>query len=491
MLQRKTPASYHALAEPRGFQWLGPEVSNIQTKTGWQCSKGHRWEAPYSNICHQGSGCPTCGGRLPKTSADYYALAQERGFCWLGPLPSNTRAKTWWQCGEGHQWEGTYDRIQQGRGCRQCAGRLPKTSADFHALADKRGLLWLGPEAPNVGTKTWWQCREGHQWEARYNDIQQGTGCPVCQKRVPITAEQYHAAGATIGIHWTEKNVPKNTGILTSWECDRGHRWKASYGNVCYQGTGCKKCAGLEAKTPDDFYTLAENLGYEWLGPEVPNVRTKTEWRCREGHRWRADYTHIQGGRGCPECAIQRNADSRRLKEADYHALAARRNFRWVGNNVAQDARCKTVWICENGHSFSASYNNVDKGRGCPNCIDMVNGARVSKPQRRLCAMLDGELNLPCGGYLIDVAICVDNVNIAAEYDSWYWHSGREGYDEERDSALIAANWRILRIRSNELLPTQQQLDNAIGHLLAGDLRVEIVLDDWGDEGVPVFQGRR
>ena len=121
----------------------------------------------------------------------------------------------------------------------------------------------------------------------------------------------------------------------------------------------------------------------------------------------------------------------------------------------------------------------------------MVNGARVSKPQRLLCEMLGGELNFPCGNYLIDVAICVDNVNIAAEYDSWYWHSGRKRYDEERDSTMIAANWRILRIRSNGLLPTQQQLDDAIGHLLAGNLRVEIVLDDWGDEAIPVVHGHR
>ena len=41
------------------------------------------------------------------------------------------------------------------------------------------------------------------------------------------------------------------------------------------------------------------------------------------------------------------------------------------------------------------------------------------------------------------------------------------------------------------LLPTEQQLDNAIGRLLAGELRVEIVLDDWGDEEVPTFQGFR
>jgi hypothetical protein len=79
MPRRKTPADYHALAEKRGFRWLGPEVPNIQTKTRWEYEEGHQWEAIYSSI-QRGTGCPFCAGSLPKTLEDYRALAEERGF---------------------------------------------------------------------------------------------------------------------------------------------------------------------------------------------------------------------------------------------------------------------------------------------------------------------------------------------------------------------------------------------------------------------------
>ena len=45
---------------------------------------------------------------------------------------------------------------------------------------------------------------------------------------------------------------------------------------------------------------------------------------------------------------------------------------------------------------------------------------------------------------------------------------------------MIAAGWRVLRVRSNTQLPTREQLDAAIDRLLAGENHVEIVLDDWG-----------
>jgi very-short-patch-repair endonuclease len=168
-------------------------------------------------------------------------------------------------------------------------------------------------------------------------------------------------------------------------------------------------------KTPDDYHALAEERGYRWLGPEVPNVRTKTNWECEKGHRWEAVYANVK------------------------HA-----------------------------------------GSGCPICVDVVKGARVSQLQRDLCQMLEGKLNRPFRQYSIDVALCKDGVEIAVEYDSWYWHAGREQHDAQRDAEMIAAGWRVLRIRSNEQLPSREQLDAAIDCLLSGEDRVEIVLDDWG-----------
>jgi very-short-patch-repair endonuclease len=95
--------------------------------------------------------------------------------------------------------------------------------------------------------------------------------------------------------------------------------------------------------------------------------------------------------------------------------------------------------------------------------------------------MLDGELNRRFENYNIDVALTIEGAAIAVEYDSWYWHAGREENDAQRDTEILAAGWRVLRVKSNTLLPARDQLDAAISRLLAGEHQVEIVLDDWGN----------
>ncbi len=74
-MRRKTPTDYHLLAQKRSFRWLGPETPNTQTKTGWECERGHRWQARYYSI-RQGTGCPVCAGLARKRLADYRTLAQ-------------------------------------------------------------------------------------------------------------------------------------------------------------------------------------------------------------------------------------------------------------------------------------------------------------------------------------------------------------------------------------------------------------------------------
>ena len=83
MAKAKTQADYRALAEERGFLWLGPSVSNTHTKTLWQCPKGHQWQTAYRAI-RQGAGCPVCAGNARKTPAAYRDLAAKHGFIWLG-----------------------------------------------------------------------------------------------------------------------------------------------------------------------------------------------------------------------------------------------------------------------------------------------------------------------------------------------------------------------------------------------------------------------
>lgn len=363
---RKTPADYKALAAARGFIWLGPEAPNTYTKTGWQCGQKHRWQATYSQI-KIGSNCPRCAreaqfgrSRMPKTSADYHALAAERGFTWLGPEAANVTHKTRWTCGAGHTWWACYANIQTGRGCPYCARVARKTPKDYEALAGKRGIVWLGPEAPNAHTTTTWQCSQGHRWEADYSHISGGHGCPYCTGVIPIPPADYHALASQRGFTWLGPEVA-NVASKTWWQCGQGHTWPAAYSHI-RRGRGCPYCGGNSSKTPTDYHNLARERGFVWLGPETSTTRVKTTWQCGRGHQWQATYTRIWSGAGCPYCAGRI-----RKAPADYEALARQRGFVWLGPE-APNAKTTTTWQCQYGHQWQTTYSHIRQGTGCPYC---------------------------------------------------------------------------------------------------------------------------
>ena len=205
-------------------------------------------------------------------------------------------------------------------------------------------------------------------------------------------------------------------------------------------------------KTAADYEALATKRGFEWIGDLPTNVTTKkTLWRCPEGHEWAASYNKIQQGKGCPVCAgnIPKVA-------ADYETLAAECGFEWLGDLPA-NTQTPTLWRCSEGHEWAVCYSSIQQGHGCPYCIDMVNGARVSAPQRELCDLLGGILNHPCGRRRIDVALT--GPHIAVEYDCAYWHDRIDVKKEvKRDRELLRAGWKVLHIHTETGLPDSARL---------------------------------
>ena len=475
-MRKKTAQDYKELANSRGFIWNGPEVSNTRIKTKWECPKSHVWEAPYSRIS-LGQGCPYCANRIPKTDDDYKKLAKTRNFVWIGPLPPNTLVKTNWGCVNGHQWEAPYSSILQGSGCPHCYGNVPIKKENYISLAKKRKFRWLGPMVLNTETKTQWECHLGHQWKATYHNIKQGSNCPECSKISTAklrrkTHRDYLKLAKKRGIKWLGPEVSRNN-IKTLWECANGHKWEADFSRI-QQGSGCPHCYGNIRKKSQDYHILAKKNGIEWLGPEVPNTKTNTVWRCSQKHKWESPYTTINSGHGCPFCAgLSPKTDN------DYIALAKDRGFKWLGPTTS-NTKANTNWECLKGHQWSANYHNIQGGTGCPICVDMVYGQKVSKAQRKLSKILGGHLNFPFGRYNIDIALDVEGENIAIEYDAWYWHAHRLKEDESRDRILIKKGWKILRIKTNTQIPNLALIEKALQDIKSGKNRVEIILDDWG-----------
>lgn len=89
------------------------------------------------------------------------------------------------------------------------------------------------------------------------------------------------------------------------------------------------------------------------------------------------------------------------------------------------------------------------------------------------------ELNYPFSGCLLDIFICIDNINIDVEYDGSYWHQDQQR-DIKRDKFLQSNGFKTLRIRSGHLLPTEEELFNAIDYLVNTEHHFkEIILSDW------------
>lgn len=369
------------------------------------------------------------------------------------------------------------------------ASTKPKTASDYHALATERGIEWLDDDAPiNTRQKSTWRCAKGHIFRSQYSNIKNNdSGCPTCAlERASVLFRKhpvdYHSLAVESGIEWIGPEVNR-TNLPTGWRCPLGHEWMASYNNVSKHRDCriCRRQRNIERTrlTPDDYHALARSLGFEWLGPPVLKNTEYTNWRCSQGHVWETTYNQLQHGHDCTYCSMPF-----RRGDVFFRELAQERGFVWLGP-IPKTSHHKTTWQCQQGHQWEAVTSNIKGGTGCPQCADIVNGARVSQVQRQLCEMLGGILNYRVGRYAIDVALQTGDINIGIEYDCWFWHrvhADKTEHERKRDKYLISQGWRILRVKANELLPSQEQLDTAITALLNGSVYQEIVLEDWPED---------
>lgn len=89
------------------------------------------------------------------------------------------------------------------------------------------------------------------------------------------------------------------------------------------------------------------------------------------------------------------------------------------------------------------------------------------------------QLNYQLNSCILDIFVCIDDINIDVEYDGSYWHQDKQR-DLKRDKFLQSQGFKTLRIRSGHLLPDEDELFSAIDYLTTTDhCFKEIILSDW------------
>lgn len=177
----------------------------------------------------------------------------------------SSHQKVWWRCRQGHIWQAAVaDRTKNLSGCPYCSGKLP--------IPGVTDLVTLYPEL-------------AAQWHpTRNGELQPGDFTAGSERKV-----------------W--------------WQCEEGHEWQALIENRARKGQKCPYCTGKRAWPGyNDLATLYPELMKEWfyeynrsVDPTKlrPGSRKRVWWRCAEGHVWETYLFNRTTGKksGCPYCA--------------------------------------------------------------------------------------------------------------------------------------------------------------------------------------------
>jgi len=113
------------LAAEQNIEWVAGSLPKTSLAlTTWRCAEGHTFQAPYQHVKERVIACPECRKTRKYGPADYQALAEARGWKWVGKtIPRNTCAVTDWQCEQGHIWKMSYSWVAEKGTCPVCSGR--------------------------------------------------------------------------------------------------------------------------------------------------------------------------------------------------------------------------------------------------------------------------------------------------------------------------------------------------------------------------------
>lgn len=404
---------------------LSPSEVTIKSgkKVWWVCERGHEWEASVSSRT-DGNGCPFCSGRFPiPGETDLATTNPELAREWhptkngsLTPVmvKEGSAKRVWWLCRRGHEWQASIGSRASGNGCPFCGNKRvlagfndlstinPSLANEWHPT--KNGELRPDEVLSSCSQRVWWQCAEGHEWEATVNNRAHGYGCPYCAGQRPVQGENDLATTSPLlAKEWDEEN---NGGLAPSdvtggsskavyWRCDKGHRWKASIASRA-KGAGCPYCAGrLAIPGVTDLVTVDPRLAQEWAydlnegadpSTVLPNSNKKYRWRCERGHVWQATPNGRSRGTGCPVCSSE------------------------MKTSFPEQA---VFW-----------------------CLSEVLHEEVRNREE-----------IPFDGKKLEIDVYLPQRRVGVEYDGIYWHKEKSEADKRKTANLNAVNIRLIRIR--------------------------------------------
>lgn len=214
---------------------------------------GTQWHASSAYDLLHGHGCPECAKIKRSVSQRMDAKEFKERVNTVNPdielLENFISLKTPILCRCkvcGTQWKAKPDSIlYKTRKCPACSKVTKKTNEQFleELSALNKNIIPL-ENYKNGRTKILFKCKKcKHEWSASPHDILQGTGCPKCAHRIPITTEEFVKRVQTVNKDIEILGTYHNSKTKIQCRCKKcGYEWSGLPSNLL-KGAGCRKCS--------------------------------------------------------------------------------------------------------------------------------------------------------------------------------------------------------------------------------------------------------
>lgn len=154
--------------------------------------------------------------------------------------------------------------------------------------------------------KTDFKCNKGHLWSAGPHSVLSGSGCPECGRLSKFSSsEKVNEQLKALGKGIVMIGEYTKSKSKTEFRCVNGHEWLAKPSSII-SGTGCPHCSGKAPLTKEIVNERLENLGSNitLTGPYLGSLK-KTEFQCGLGHTWPSRPANVLNAKsGCPICSV-------------------------------------------------------------------------------------------------------------------------------------------------------------------------------------------
>ncbi len=145
------------------------------------------------------------------------------------------------KCPEGHECYITFNKFQQGRRCSKCSNNTKYTYEFVKKYIESFDYQLLSDEYINSKTNLTMRCKEGHIFKTTFSSFKNlNTRCPYCANNVRYSYDYIKEYIETFDYKLLSKEYI-NANTLLSMQCSNGHNFEMRYSNF-QQGNRCPIC---------------------------------------------------------------------------------------------------------------------------------------------------------------------------------------------------------------------------------------------------------